>query len=520
MIEPVEAEMAQPPVFTPAQERAIQNEEVERPGAVTQLTSTESDTHTLAEHAALEAKAKGKILVDFEPGTREDPREWTNGRKWFVTLACASLCLTVALGSAMPTGDLHSQQETFHVAPVPIYLSISLFVLGFGVGPLMFAPLSELIGRKPVYCISIFFYFIFTLPSCLAKNLATMLAGRMIAGIASSAPMTNVGGSIADVWAVEKRGIPMAIFSMTLFMGPCLGPLFGGWISLKTGSWRWIYWVLFILVGVVSAFTFVMPETYAPIMLRRKAARLNKEHNTDVYISKHDIDQVPFKQQLKTSLLRPFVLMFCEPIILFMSFYLSFIYSLLYALFFAFPIAFEQIRGWNIGMTGVSFCSIILGIGLAMFAMPFQEILYARHTAREGPSPEARLYPMLVGAIIMPCSLFVFAFTSYKGIHWIGPAVAGVMFGFSMLVIYISANSYIVDSYSDYAASAVAAKTFMRSCIGASVPLWITQMYRALTFPYAGLLLACVGVVIAPIAYVFFFYGGAVRRRSTRATKY
>lgn len=469
MIEPVEAEFANPPVFNNTQEQVLRDEEVERPGAVTGNAPSESDTHTLADHAALEAKAKGKILVDFEPGTKEDPREWANGRKWFVTFSCAALCLTVALGSAMPTGDLHRQAVTFGVADIVIYLSITLFVLGFGVGPLMFAPLSELIGRKPVYCISIFFYFIFTLPSCLAPNIATMLAGRMIAGIASSAPMTNVGGSIADVWAVEERGIPMAIFSMTLFMGPCLGPLFGGWISLKTGNWRWIYWVLFILCGVVSAFTFIMPETYAPILLRRKAARLNKENNTDVYISKHDIDQVPFKEQIKTSLMRPFILMVCEPIILFMSFYLSFIYSILYALFFAFPIAFEKIRGWNMGMTGVSFCSIIIGIGLAMLIMPFQEKLYARHTAREGPAPEARLYPMLLGAIVMPGSLFVFAFTSYPGMHWIGPAVAGVMFGFSMLIIYISANSYIVDSYSDYAASAVAAKTLMRSCAGASV---------------------------------------------------
>lgn len=519
MIEPVEAEFAQPPIYNNAQEEALQDEEIERPGVVA-ARSRESDVHTLHEQAALEAKAKGRIIVDFEPGSKEDPREWSKGRKWFVTLSCAALCLTVALGSAMPTGDLHSQAKTFHVANVPIYLSISLFVLGFGVGPLLFAPLSELIGRKPVYCISIFFYFIFTLPSCLAKNLATMLAGRMIAGIASSAPMTNVGGSIADVWAVEARGIPMAIFSMTLFMGPCLGPLFGGWISLKTGSWRWIYWVLFILCGVVSAFTFIMPESYAPILLRRKAKRLNKEHNTDVYVSKHDVDQVPFNEQIKTSLVRPFILMFCEPIILFMSFYLSFIYSLLYALFFAFPIAFEEIRGWNIGMTGVSFCSIIIGIGIAMLVMPIQEKLYKKHTEEKGPAPEARLYPMLLGAIGMPISLFIFAFTSYKGVHWIGPCVAGTMFGFNMLIIYISANSYIVDSYSEYAASAVAAKTLMRSCAGASVPLWITQMYHSLGFQYAGLLLACVGTVIGPIAYVFFFYGGNIRRRSTRATKY
>lgn len=428
------------------------------------------------------------------------------------------LCLTVALGSAMPTGDLHDQAVDLHVSNEAIYLSITLFVVGFGVGPLLFAPLSEMIGRKPVYCISFFFFFIFTLPSCLAPNIATMLAGRMIAGIASSAPMSNVGGSIADVWAVEDRGIPMAIFSMTLFMGPCLGPLFGGWIALKTGQWRWIYWVLFILVGVVTACTFLNPETYHPVILRRKAAKLNKENNTDVYVSIHDTEYEPLGPRLKTALLRPFVLMFCEPIILFMSFYLSFIYSLLYALFFAFPIAFEEIRGWNMGMTGVSFCSIILGIMLAMCVTPIQERLYKRH-CRNGPVPEARLYLMMLGCLVLPMSLFVFAFTSYDGIIWVGPAAAGVLFGFAMLVIYISANSYIVDSYSNFAASAVAAKTLMRSLIGASVPLWITQMFHNMGFWQAGLTLACISVAIAPIPFIFFFKGGPIREASKRATK-
>ncbi|EKD03810.1 hypothetical protein A1Q2_01823 [Trichosporon asahii var. asahii CBS 8904] len=121
--------------------------------------------------------------------------------------------------------------------------------------------------------------------------------------------------------------------------------------------------------------------------------KLNKEHNTDVYISKHDIDQPPFKERLQTSLLRPFVLMFCEPIILFMSFFLSFIYSLLYALFFAFPIAFEEIRGWNIGMTGVSFVSIIIA-----------KIPAVPKNPREGPALSLLAHSGLRGSGWVKCS--------------------------------------------------------------------------------------------------------------------
>jgi MFS family permease len=171
--------------------------------------------------------------------------------------------------------------------------------------------------------------------------------------------MTN-GGTIADIWDAHERGTPMAVFSLTIFMGPCLGPLLGGWISVGTHNWRWIYWVLFAFLGVVFVGTCFAPETYAPILLKRKAARLNKEHNTTTYKSDLDLRRVPMSTTLKIALTRPFIFMFCEPIVLCMSIYLSFIYSLLYLLFFAFPIAFEEVRGWNEGMTGTAFIAVMV----------------------------------------------------------------------------------------------------------------------------------------------------------------
>lgn len=285
-------------------------------------------------------------------------------------MATSMLCLAVALGSSMPTGDLPDQREEFEVASVVINLSIALFVVGFGVGPLLFAPLSEVIGRRPVYAISIFFYFIFTLPSCLAQNIETMLVGRAIAGIASSAPMTNVGGTISDLWDTKERGFPMAVFSGTLFLGPALGPFFGGWIAQGTGSWRWIYWVLFIFLGVVFASTLVMPETLAPVLLTQKAKRIRKETGDNSYLAAHEVNKMPLSKSLKIALVRPFVLMFLEPIVLLLSFYLSFLYAILYLLFFAFPIAFEEVRGFGLGLTGTTFLSIVVSCLFFVYLQP------------------------------------------------------------------------------------------------------------------------------------------------------
>lgn len=88
-----------------------------------------------------------------------------------------------------------------------------------------------------------------------------------------------------------------------------------------------------------------------------------------------------------------------------------------------------------------------------------------------------------------------------------------------MLALYVSANSYIIDSYSAYAASAIAAKTFLRSEVGAVVPVFVTPMFHNMKFQWAGFLLAMISVLIAPIPYIFFMYGERVRRRSKKATK-
>ncbi|KAJ9123324.1 hypothetical protein QFC22_001523 [Naganishia vaughanmartiniae] len=504
MPEPIEAEFAQPPIFTSEQEKHLQHlprgDLADDPDLNPSATTTAAPSVHHQTTGDIENGEK-VIIVEFEPGSPEDPKNWSKGRKWFVTMGMSALCLAVALGSAMPTGNLPDQRKDLHVSPVVINL------------------MSEMIGRKPVYMISMFFYFIFTLPSALAQNIGTMLVCRLIAGTASSAPMTNVGGTIADIWDASERGTPMAVFSLTIFMGPCLGPLLGGWIAIGTHGWRWIYWVLFIFLGFIFIFTCFAPETYAPILLKKKAARLRKEHNTNAYRAQSEMNQVSLSETLKVSLTRPFIFMFCEPIVLCMSIFLSFIYSLLYLLFFAFPIAFEEVRGWNTGLTGTAFIAVMLGICIAFAALQYQEVLYARATVN-GACPEARLYPMMLGALILPVALFIFAFTGgYEWVHWIGPCVGGCLFGLAMLLIYVSANSYIVDSYVSFAASAMAAKTLMRSLAGASVPLWVTQMFHNMGFQYAGLLLALIACVIAPIPYIFFFKGGAVRKRSTRATQ-
>lgn len=176
---------------------------------------------------------------------------------------------------------------------------------------------------------------IFVIPCAVSKNIGTLLVCRCIDGIAFSGPMVLVGGTLADLWKAEERGIPMAAFSAAPFIGPAIGPLVGGYLSERAG-WRWLYWVQLILSGFVYCLiTFTVPETYAPAILAKRAAKMRKETGDDKYKSESDIDIRPMGERMWIFLVRPFQLLFGELIVFLISLYMSVLYGLLYMFFVA-----------------------------------------------------------------------------------------------------------------------------------------------------------------------------------------
>jgi multidrug resistance protein len=217
--------------------------------------------------------------------------------------------------------------EEFNVSEEVALLTISLFVVGFGIGPMVFAPLSEIVGRRPIYASTLLLAVIFTIPGCVAQNIQTLLVTRALAGIAFSAPMTLVGGTLADMWRPEERGVPMAAFSAAPFIGPAVGPLVGGFLSDALG-WRWLYWIQLILSFVAwVGISFTVPETYTPTLLARRAKKMRKSTGDDKFVTAEDLDLRPLSQRLKLFLLRPFQLLFQELIVFFISVYMSVLYG-------------------------------------------------------------------------------------------------------------------------------------------------------------------------------------------------
>ncbi|KIW24637.1 uncharacterized protein PV07_10341 [Cladophialophora immunda] len=459
-------------------------------------------------------------LVTFKIGDPENPKNWSKPYKWWCTMTVAFTCFTVAFNSAVITADLEGVSERFHVSEEVSLLTITMFVIGFGVGPLAFAPLSELYGRKPVYVLTLGLAVIFEIPCAVAQNIGTLLVCRLIDGIAFSAPMTLVGGTLADLWKNEERGVPMAVFSAAPFIGPAIGPLAGGFLGDAAG-WRWLYWIQLILAGVcLGILTFTVPETYAPILLDKRAKKLRKETGDSRYVTERDLDMRPLTQQLAIFLLRPLQLLFLEPIVLLISLYMSVLYGLLYMFFVAYPIVYVEGKGWSEGSTGLMFIPLALGVVCSAVLSPLVNKHYLSVCAKypDGKPPaEARLIPMMLSCWLIPIGLFIFGWTSYPDVSYWGPMMGGFPVGFGFIFLYNSANNYLVDTYQHLAASALAAKTCIRSFWGAGVVLFTVQMYHTLGYQWASSLLAFLALACCAIPYVFYFYGARIRRLSRYA---
>jgi hypothetical protein len=265
--------------------------------------------------------------------------------------------------------------------------------------------------------------------------------------------------------------------------------------------------------------TFTVPETYAPTILARRARRLRRETGSPEHVTEQDLDLRPIGERLRIFLFRPFQLLFGELIVFLISIYMSVLYGLLYMFFVAYPIVYQEGKGYSASITGLMFIPVAVGVVLSAACAPAVNKHYlglvARHNGR--PPAEARLIPMMASCWLIPIGLFIFAWTSYPRLSWAGPALGGLPVGFGFIFLYNSANNYLVDSYQHLAASALAAKTCIRSFWGAAVVLFTIQMYHRMGDQWASSFLAFLSLACCAIPFLFWRYGARIRAGSKYA---
>ncbi|KAM0792067.1 hypothetical protein ACM66B_004772 [Microbotryomycetes sp. NB124-2] len=449
-----------------------------------------------------------------------NPQNWPKSRKWLVTIFCGLLTVNVTFASSAPSTGVKDIARQFNVGLVAANLVTSMFLLGFGTGPMLWAPLSEMFGRRPLFIVTFLGFAIFQIPCALTPTFGGLIVSRFIAGTFAASPLTNCGGVVADMWDAVGRGPAMSLFSGSVFMGPVVGPIIGGFVSESYLGWRWTFWIIGIWALVSWLLICVLlPETYHPALLAKRAKSLRKqdpEKNAKLYADLERADFSP-KTLVTRTLCRPFIMLATEPISLLVTIYMSVVYGLLYGTFSVFPIIWEQLRGFTQGRGGL----IFIGVGIGTTTGAILNVMMQRHYRylvpkwHGHPPPEERLYGAMCAGPILVVGLLYLGWTgNFPSIHWAVPAGATIIIGMSFTLVFISLSSYLIEVYLMFSASALAATTIARSAVGAAFPLFTHAMYTNLGVNWATTLLALIALLIAPSPFIFYRYGARIRGAS------
>ncbi|XWX02280.1 hypothetical protein V2A60_010316 [Cordyceps javanica] len=449
----------------------------------------------------------------------QNPQNYTPRKKWMILALISVMTIISPLASSMFAPAVGYMARDFdETNETVVSLSVSIYLIGYTVGPLLLAPLSEIYGRRIVLSAGNWFFVVWQIGCALARNVETLIVCRLLSGIGGSACLTLGAGVIADLFSVRQRGQATALWAMGPLIGPVVGPIAGGFLGEAAG-WRWVFWLLLIAGGVLSLVVdLVNRETYAPVLLRRKTKALAKELGRSDLRSALEpgSEQISAARTIRKGMWRPLLLLSKSVIVLLLSIYMALIYGLLYLFFTTITSVMTTQYGFSTGLAGLAYLGIGIGflVGLIIIGSTNDKMVM-KLAARNGGrmEPEMRLPMMTVFACILPISFFWYGWTAEKHVHWIVPIIGMFPFGTGMMGVFMPVQTYVIDCYPAYAASGNAALTATRSLLGALLPLAGPAMFKSLGLGWGNSLLGFLALAFVPLPIVFIRYGKAIRER-------
>lgn len=397
-------------------------------------------------------------------------------------------------------------------------LVLSVFVLAYAVGPLFLGPLSEIYGRVPVLQLANLFFLVFNTACGASKNKGEMIAFRFLSGLGGSAPLAIGGGVLSDCWRPEERGRAISLYSLAPLLGPAIGPIAGGFITENT-TFRWAFYAISIADAVIQLFgLFFLKETYPPQLLHVKAEKLRKETGNAALRTEYEHPERSLVNTMERALIRPFKLLGTQPIVQVLALYMAYLYGLMYLVLSTFPILWTEYYHESIGIGGLNYISLALGFFLGtQICAPLNDKIYRRLKAGNNGvgKPEFRTPLMVPGSILVPIGLFIYGWSAQYHTHWIVPNIGAALFSSGVVISFQCIQTYLVDSYTRFAASAIAAATVLRSSAGFGFPLFAPYMYKALDYGWGNSLLGFIGMGIGlPAPLLLWLFGEILRKRS------
>ncbi|KAK1764195.1 SCR1 protein [Phialemonium atrogriseum] len=464
--------------------------------------------------------------LDFTgPDDPAIPRNWPSLTKSFVMADVMFLNFSFYAASAIFTPSIPLIEEKFGASTIEGTLGLSLFVIAYGIGPLMLSPLSNLpsIGRTPVYVLGSLAFCLVNIGTALAKNITTILILRFIGGFVGSAPISVGGATLMEVYGPTAFPYAIAFYAVSGVCGPILGPIFGTLVVTRWNTWTATLWLLAGITAFTTVFTFFfLPETLSLNILHRRARRhqVQCDKPNDRYQAETHSKGPNFFLDIVYQTIDDFKLSCMDPVILLVNIHTMLIYGVLYLWFEFFPFVFGEIYHFSPIQQALAFFGILTGavISVAVYLL-WLYFYYQPHAADSEVvvEPEDRLQPGQIGAVCIPICLFIFAWTSRESVHWIVPIFGTAFFAPGFYLTFQSVLNYLGESYPRHVASVFAGNTFFRSSFGGALPLAAPQMIRSLGIGWASSTLGFISLVLVPLPFVLERYGKRLRSWSKYA---
>ncbi|KZN83571.1 Caffeine resistance protein [Penicillium chrysogenum] len=453
-----------------------------------------------------------QFIVEFSGDDDPDmPRNWSLLSKTLVTLDIMLLNFSFYAASAIFTPSIPGIEEQFGATTAEGTLGLSLFVIAYGIGPLFLSPLSNLpaIGRTPVYVLGSLIFCLLNIGAALGKNVETILILRFFGGFFGSAPISVGGATLMEVYGPGEAPYAIALYAifgtLAMFVPSYIYALV---MVANSHSERWHTWTasLWLLSGI-TAFTtlfifFLLPETLSSNILLRRAQRLREHTGNPLYRSKSEMDTptTSFGAMIFKQTVDDLKLSCMDPVIIFVNIHTMLIYGILYLWFEFFPF--------------VAFFGILVGAAISVVSyMLWLRFSYQPRVSKVESSiePEARLVPGQIGAICIPICLFMFAWTSRPGVHWVVPIIGTAFFAPGFYLTFQSVLNYLGESYPRHVASVFAGNTFFRSSFGGALPLAAPRMLQSLGIVWASSTLGFISIAMLPLPFILERYGKTLR---------
>ncbi|KAK5446494.1 hypothetical protein LTS15_009833 [Exophiala xenobiotica] len=468
----------------------------------------------------------GVILVDwYTTDDPANPQNWNSWKKAWVALIIFLYTFAVYMASAIYTSAEPMVMEKFGVGQAKASLGLSMYVLGYGLGPMLFSPISELpiVGRNIPYAISFGLFVILCIPTALADSYATLLVLRFLTGFMGSPCLATGGATMGDMYGLLKLPYALTAWVAAAFSAPALGPLLSGF-SVVAKSWRWALWeVLWCSAPIFVLMFMSMPETSASNILLRRAQRLRKLTGNPNLKSQGEIDQgnLSFSKLAADQLWKPIEICLKDPAVLFTNLYTSLIYGIYYSFFEAFPLVYIGIYDFNIGELGIVFTCIVVGcvIGIMIYVSYVYFYLEPDIKAHGLRAQEHRLVPALFAVTLMPAGLFWFGWTADPQTHWMVGIIGITLYAVGAFILFQCIFMYLPLTYPQYAASLFAANDLTRSSVAAGSVIFAHPLYVNLGIGRGiSLLGGLLGGGVVGI-WALWYYGASLRARSNFAAK-